>query len=168
MALSRQHIKSTLLCLLIGFLCGATWNSIWRGSTSQNERNGKPSQQCMHHGSPVVFHGTPSTHGVPSGSCWCSDHDGYCLCTPSLSVDLLVVLADPSFTLPQDKSIEFGHELVRKHRLLKKEHVRGVLLVERKNPPFGWAQVSRFVSQLSSCASTVNWRPARHTTVTTT
>ena len=39
------------------------------------------------------FHGIPQNvpyEGGPEGSCWCGHHDEYCLCTPSLSVDVII------------------------------------------------------------------------------
>eukprot|EP00039_Didymoeca_costata_P033570 m.42961 g.42961 ORF g.42961 m.42961 type:complete len:191 (-) comp9937_c0_seq1:63-635(-) len=57
--------------------------------------------------------------GGAKGSCWCGDGDGYCLCTPSLSVDIVIVV--------------------------KKEDKEHVLLVERRFPPQGWAVIGGYV-----------------------
>lgn len=43
------------------------------------------------------FHGIPNNvpyEGGPEGSCWCGHADGYCLCTPSLSVDVVIEISD--------------------------------------------------------------------------
>ena len=51
---------------------------------------------------PYEWHGgsDPSAQGgaAPRGSCWCGAGDGYCLCTPSLAIDLVIEapLADGS------------------------------------------------------------------------
>ena len=42
-----------------------------------------------HGGAPASW----DADGIPTGSCWCGDGDGYCLCTPNLSTD--IVLRDP-------------------------------------------------------------------------
>jgi len=49
----------------------------------------------------LSFHGglpaSWETDKVPTGSCWCGDADGYCLCTPNLSTDVVLRDArDPS------------------------------------------------------------------------
>ena len=36
-----------------------------------------------------VFHG--GTPGVGGGTCFCGDYDGYCMCTPSLAVDCIIL-----------------------------------------------------------------------------
>ena len=43
------------------------------------------------------FHGIPHNvpyEGGPQGSCWCGHADEYCLCTPSLSVDVVIEVSD--------------------------------------------------------------------------
>merc|ERR1719232_805995 len=40
----------------------------------------------------VVFHGGSVTSSSEhKGSCWCSGYDDYCMCTPSLAIDLLLI-----------------------------------------------------------------------------
>ena len=68
----------------------------------------------------VVLHGMSSDVWIagtpgPKGSCWCGKADGYCLCTPSLSVDLVATVGEK------------------------------VVFVKRKNPPFGWALPGGYV-----------------------
>lgn len=48
------------------------------------------SKRSWHGGSPISW----ETGDIPTGSCWCGDGDGYCLCTPNLSTD--IVLRDPN------------------------------------------------------------------------
>ena len=48
-------------------------------------------EQTWHGGHPIADH---------KGSCWCGAEDGYCMCTPSLAIDL-ILLAQPQ---PQDIS----------------------------------------------------------------
>lgn len=38
-----------------------------------------------------------------TGSCWCSDRDGYCMCTPSLAIDLIIVSGKNYFWLVRRK-----------------------------------------------------------------
>jgi 8-oxo-dGTP pyrophosphatase MutT (NUDIX family) len=54
---------------------------------------------CQRQSNPLELHGAtsdPSDIAKQSGSCWCAGHPNYCLCTPSLAVDLLAVLRDPA------------------------------------------------------------------------
>jgi 8-oxo-dGTP diphosphatase len=57
---------------------------------------------------PYKFHGGSPTH---QGSCWCGN-DSYCLCTPSLAIDAIIEILNPS----------------------NKEDIK-ILLVFRRDPP---------------------------------
>lgn len=79
--------------------------------------------RCVDKG--IVWHGRQQNlpyQGGPEGSCWCGDADGYCLCTPSLSVDIVLYVPRPPGGGPA-----------------------GVVLVQRRHPPLGLAVVGGFV-----------------------
>ena len=71
----------------------------------------------------VRFHGRQqNVPAGPTGSCWCGDADSYCLCTPSLSVDVVVECCDEPGGRPK------------------------VALVRRRKPPLGWALAGGYVN----------------------
>ena len=41
------------------------------------------------HRCPYTWHGG-APGDSPAGSCWCGKADGYCMCTPSLAIDLVI------------------------------------------------------------------------------
>jgi len=99
--------RSLVVAALVGFVCGVvgcTWSSTLLSNAAVKE--------CVEEG--VVFHGVQNdvwfegTHG-PKGSCWCGKADGYCLCTPNLTVDLVTTIGDK------------------------------VVFIKRAKPPYGWA-----------------------------
>eukprot|EP00041_Stephanoeca_diplocostata_P026528 m.717396 g.717396 ORF g.717396 m.717396 type:complete len:266 (+) comp22986_c0_seq26:404-1201(+) len=58
----------------------------------------------------VVFHGLPNNVPIPNGphgSCWCGAADQYCLCTPSLSVDIGVLRCPSRQSINDDISLVF-------------------------------------------------------------
>eukprot|EP00930_Biecheleria_cincta_P012970 TRINITY_DN1179_c0_g4_i1.p1 TRINITY_DN1179_c0_g4~~TRINITY_DN1179_c0_g4_i1.p1 ORF type:complete len:232 (+),score=24.37 TRINITY_DN1179_c0_g4_i1:92-697(+) len=57
--------------------------------------------------------------GGPEGSCWCGDADGYCLCTPSLSVDVIIESSIPDMI--------------------------GIVMVNRTKPPYGYSLPGGYV-----------------------
>lgn len=78
--------------------------------------------ECVPVGS--VFHGIPQNvpyEGGPEGSCWCGHGDLYCLCTPSLSVDVVLEVVDLT-----------GNSL-------------GVVVTNRTKPPYGVSLTGGFV-----------------------
>lgn len=80
--------------------------------------------QCSERG--VVFHGRADNlvledGPMPEGSCWCGKADGYCLCTPSLSCDVLAEICTAAGELK-------------------------LVLIDRKNPPFGLALPGGYIN----------------------
>ena len=93
----------------VGFAFGVIG---WFGAASSQYSVSHSADECSDRG--VVLHGQPNDVWIkgmpgPKGSCWCGKADGYCLCTPSLSIDLVVTIGEQ------------------------------VVFVKRANPPFGWA-----------------------------
>eukprot|EP00928_Gymnodinium_smaydae_P083430 TRINITY_DN66668_c0_g1_i1.p1 TRINITY_DN66668_c0_g1~~TRINITY_DN66668_c0_g1_i1.p1 ORF type:complete len:277 (-),score=44.37 TRINITY_DN66668_c0_g1_i1:489-1277(-) len=79
-----------------------------------------------------TFHGIQQNvpyAGGPEGSCWCGDQDRYCLCTPSLSVDVIV---EARCSANAADTPCFPGEL-------------GVVLVNRTRPPYGYSLPGGYV-----------------------
>lgn len=73
-----------------------------------------------------VFHGITNDvpyEGGPEGSCWCGKRDKYCLCTPSLSVDVVIGAWSAS---------DAAHDV-------------GVVVARRSVPPFGVSLLGGYV-----------------------
>jgi len=106
-----------LLCIAVGIALGR-----WSASDIRGAGTGGSLSSCMENG--IMFHGIRQDvpRGGPTGSCWCGDADGYCLCTPSLSVDIILFVPRP----PRGGS-------------------PGVVLVRRRFPPLGLGIVGGFV-----------------------
>eukprot|EP00038_Savillea_parva_P013629 m.211842 g.211842 ORF g.211842 m.211842 type:complete len:233 (+) comp25701_c0_seq1:163-861(+) len=71
------------------------------GLVSLQWRTRLPLGQCEAHG--IVFHGFQNNvpvAGGAKGSCWCGDKDGYCLCTPSLSIDAALLVCNRGSQVP--------------------------------------------------------------------
>lgn len=59
---------------------------------------------------------------VQEGSCWCGEEDKYCLCTPSLSIDVIVHVCGDG------------------------RGESGIVMVKRAKPPYGWSLPGGYVS----------------------
>lgn len=59
---------------------------IHRTSISAPNSNSNP---VWHGGNPNSWE-TTNDEKIPTGSCWCGNDDGYCMCTPSLSTDIIL------------------------------------------------------------------------------
>ena len=95
---------------LLGLLISFFWGTYL---TTRVRPAGGHTRECVFHG------GNPTQY--PAGTCFCGSKDGYCLCTPSLAVDVIV-------EMEMDDS-----------------NMAGFLLVDRGKPPFGLAFPGGFV-----------------------
>lgn len=77
--ITRRITKRELCAWMLVFIQATLFIHLRRTVTNNN--SGIKSQELMWR----------DTNGIHSGSCWCSATDNYCMCTPSLAVDMIVV-----------------------------------------------------------------------------
>jgi 8-oxo-dGTP diphosphatase len=65
---------------------------VWTGLTLYSD----PSSFSSLHGQERTWNGGHPASSKRQGSCWCGKEDGYCLCTPSLAIDLIITSSSSS------------------------------------------------------------------------
>ena len=95
--------------------------------------------------------------GGPEGTCWCGVGDHYCLCTPNLSVDVIIevraLAALPSSAAPLNSCTAVrlaliphpGCILVAFVLQVCQGSVPHIVLVKRNKPPQGWATPGGYI-----------------------
>lgn len=76
---TRFARKSPTSRLILGIICAVFSTFILTRFFAQPLSHGQ--QRKWHGGHPAQER---------TGSCWCGDEDGYCMCTPALSVDIVL------------------------------------------------------------------------------
>ena len=133
----RSCLMTAVLCALETFKLCMTRNFwlfvlasiaggwLWSKLFEHHRQDSGCEVQCIPIG--TRFHGIPNDvpyNGGPEGSCWCGHGDQYCLCTPSLSVDVVIEV--------------FDHEAEPSKSL-------GIVVANRTVPPWGLALPGGFV-----------------------
>jgi 8-oxo-dGTP diphosphatase len=66
-----------------------TW--VWSNLTLNNNNNNNKSSLSMIRGEERTWHGGHPMAQDHKGSCWCGAEDHYCMCTPNVAIDLILV-----------------------------------------------------------------------------
>jgi hypothetical protein len=88
-AMSQRYGWRTVVAVALGSAAATAVVLMPFGRYTLLGHNPQPVGSCELQG--MLMHGYPNDVpivGGPKGSCWCGAADGYCLCTPSLSVDV--------------------------------------------------------------------------------
>lgn len=72
----------------------------WMISTYRTTTAGD--KTMMMRGDAQTWHGGHPIAKDHKGSCWCGAEDHYCMCTPNIAIDLILVAPDPSTTTDMD------------------------------------------------------------------